>query len=117
MKCFLFCLILLSQTKVWAKGRTYKIQGQYYHVQFSKGITASPRCFKTESCMAMNEARKLKGTKKNSSINGKNPLSLLCKDRLNSKVVVGSNEEGEEVSFCLFPDQSVISCASLGEFF
>ena len=107
----LFCLT----TSALASDKIFKIKDQSVIVSNENGIMANRDCIKSKStCSAYVTARKFAQTKVQSS--GKNPHSVKCKDILKGEVVIGIVEAGNENSFCLFPDQSVISCSSLNQF-
>ena len=50
---------------------------------------------------------------KNALLGGKNPGSVLCKEILKMDVVFMKDLSGNENSFCLFKDKSMISASSL----
>lgn len=110
-----YLILFLISTHVFATDTIYRIKDRSVIMSQENGVIANRDCFKNKSsCQAWKQASKHAKDKHHSS--GKNPWAEKCKHVLKGEVVIGTDESQNENSFCLFSDQSVISCGSLGQF-
>lgn len=110
----LFLLIyiqpLFAQEILWKSGNTFIA---IYNDQ-KTNLLYSASCRK-KSCEALSETKNIswKLLDKNSTIGGKNPGAVLCKDVLKQQIIYLKDLQGNENTFCLFKDKSFISSSSL----
>ncbi len=111
----LFFLLLLSfqvsaNEQMWKFG---KIFIKMYEDK-SKNAIYSFACTQS-SCDALKKTKKVsfKQLDKNALLGGKNPGSVLCKEVLKMDIVFMRDISGNENSFCLFKDKSMLSASSL----
>lgn len=81
----------------------------------STGWVLSPGC--DADCEARGAAKKAAkfALSKEKRAGGKNPGSVLCHQFKGASVIVAVDAAGNQQSFCVFPDKSFISTASLIE--
>lgn len=81
----------------------------------STGWSLSPGCnSRCEAWVAAKSAAKF-ALSKEKRAGGKNPGSVLCHEFKGASVIVAVDAAGNQQSFCVFPDKSFISTASLIE--
>lgn len=86
----------------------YRMAGKEYAFQrTANGDLISKEC---KDCMASKLKPKYARVK---ITGGMNPGAVLCKKALKSEVVIGVDKEGNQQSFCLFKDKSMVSTGSL----
>ncbi|MDD4975705.1 MAG: hypothetical protein PHY93_15215 [Bacteriovorax sp.] len=111
---FNFFSIFASETKyqIWGTGKNYYA----FSVESSTRALVSANCLdsieKCKAIMAKKTPKKITITQAQLS-GGKNPSSLLCSLGHHGEVVVLQDSKGNENSFCLFADHTMISASDL----
>jgi hypothetical protein len=74
-----------------------------------------PKKKTSSDCVALNKLERatLKGIPASRFQGGKNPGSVVCSDVLRGEVQIGTDPQGDEQSFCVFNDGSLVSTGSL----
>ncbi len=112
---FYLALFLLVTTKAHAEISIYKMGERFlsFEVISEENILINESCKK--KCLAYKSlsALSFKSIQSSDLEGGKNPGAVLCKKILSSQVLYLKDLNGNENSFCLFSDQSIISNGSL----
>ena len=110
--CFLTALSfsLYAEEQVWKFGKVFikMYEDKDKNAVYSFSCNQSP-------CDALKKTNKVSFNSlgKNALLGGKNPGSVLCKESLKMDIVFMKDLAGNENSFCLFKDKSMISASSL----
>ncbi len=111
--------VLLIATASWASGNpSFTINGSkvnFIHDE-SRHLTISANCKSARGfhCMAYEALKKVSSSKiRPRSRHGRNPGAAICTFNLHAKLVVGTDSKGNERSFCLFSDDSMIANGTL----
>lgn len=100
----------IATTEIWKMGNRY--------FQFSRnastGLLVSKSC-EQKKCHAIKILKTLsfKKLSPNKFTDGKNPGAVLCHELKNTQVIFLRDLNGNDNSFCLFSDKSIISSGSL----
>jgi hypothetical protein len=101
---------LFAEEQIWKFGKVFikMYEDQNKNAVYSFSCNQSP-------CDALKKSNKVsfKTLEKNALLGGKNPGSVLCKENLKMDIVFMKDLAGNENSFCLFKDKSMISASSL----
>lgn len=107
---FVMSMQLQAQEVVWKYGNVFinLFNDKETNLIYSKSC-------KESSCEALSKTNKINWNdlKDDSLLGGKNPGAVLCKEVLNSDIIFLKDLSGNESTFCLFKDKSVISSSSL----
>lgn len=112
---FLFTLLLHAgepNQQIWSMGQNHYI---FFVDQESKTLISKSCVDKKKDCMALKEKslpRHMVFSKDQLS-GGKNPASLICSIAHHGEVLVLKDLKGNENSFCLFKDNTIIDAHNL----
>lgn len=126
MKTLVLCLLIFSQSKLFAAEKVFKgtlpemwRSGDIHYpfmVHAETGALLSRRCIESKSgCQALSAVKKkleMSFTEEQLS-GGKNPASLLCSHGHKGEVLILKDKEGNENSFCRFADRSIVRANDL----
>lgn len=107
---FVFINNLFASEVIWKAGK------QFVSLYEDKetNLLYSSACYKSK-CDALTLSKNLSWNKmsEDSTLGGKNPGAVLCKEVLKQNIVYMKDLRGNENTFCLFKDKSFISSSSL----
>lgn len=97
---------------IWKEGKSFY---PFFVNKETKALVSSLCIDKDKECMALNAVKnKLKITfTEEQRAGGKNPASLICSIGYKGIVLVLQDADGNENSFCKFPDNSIVSASDL----
>lgn len=110
-----FCQIIsinttTAQESLWKAGNTFI--ALYDDTDTKLLYTASCKKYPCEA-LSLTKNISWKSLPKDSTLGGKNPGAVLCKEVLKQKIIYLKDLQGNENTFCLFKDKSFISSSSL----
>ncbi len=73
------------------------------------GVLVSDHCRKTCDALKAVEGYRAKPKKPDGDIGGKNPFAWRCIHRAGGKVALLGDEKGNQVSYCIFDDDSMVN--------
>lgn len=119
MKLSIIMAILISMS-VFAnadKAEIYQIGKDFYEFKSIKNSHISSHCLKKDTkCDALNTINnppKIQFNKGDFN-GGKNPGAVICKKFKNTYVIIAKDLKGNQQSFCVFKDNSMVSTGILG---
>lgn len=115
MKMVLFFSLIFS-ISAFAKEEVWKMGDHFFELSNDEkiGLLISKNCQK-KNCEALKFIKKvsLKNISSDKLSGGKNPGAVLCHDSKIGEVIFLKDLNGNDNSFCLFKDKSMISSASI----
>lgn len=100
----------MASVEIWKTGKSYfKFQRNDY-----SGLLISKICEKN-NCAAKETLKTIsfKNLRSDRLNGGKNPGAVLCHELENTQVIFLRDLKGNDNSFCMFPDKSLVSSGSL----
>lgn len=111
-----FCLLFFANYKIYAQEALWKSGGTFISVfdDAKTNLLYSTSCLKNP-CEALKLSKNVTwgALPKDSTIGGKNPGAVLCKEVLKQRIIYLKDMQGNENTFCVFKDKSFISSSSL----
>jgi len=116
LKSVLIIYLIIFANQSFAFEQVWKMGSMFLNMNedSSKNILYSNSCSKKD-CLALRLTKDItfKNLRKDSLLGGKNPGAVLCKEVLKMKIVYLKDMSGNENTFCLFNDNSMISSSSI----
>lgn len=119
MKNTLLVLMVMLSTQTHAYEEVWKLGDHFLAMEKNeaKKILISKSCV-SKSCEALQALKKvsLKSISSAKFSGGKNPGAVACTESVQGKIVYLKDLNGNENTFCVFPDKSLVSTSSLAVF-
>ena len=114
-KLMTLLLFILSQPVLAEDIYTIENKKNTFFTDSDKRITVDENCKKRSKCKALSVLSKMSENKLSEKElhGGANPGPLLCKHQAKGKVVMGTDKNGNQRSFCQFKDGSIIDNGTL----
>lgn len=105
----IFLWIFLLLTPAMAQTSVYYFGADAVAFERVDGFLVNRGCLKKE-CLALKNGRQYKDHSPSPQelSGGKNPAAVKCKTVMSGTVVIGTDGEGHQQSFCVFSDQSYL---------
>lgn len=121
MKLIIFAMLFsVSAFSNNEKTEVYQFGKEFYEFKIYKGSAISSHCLKKDAkCDALETIKNPPKVKFNKGDfnGGKNPGAVTCKKFKNTYVVIAKDLDGNQQSFCVFKDQSMVSTGILGSLY
>ena len=121
MKLIIFAMLFsASAYSSNEKSEVYKIGKEFYKFKTYKGSVISSHCLKKGAkCVALETIKNPPKVKFNKGDfnGGKNPGAVTCKKFKNTYVIIAKDRSGNQQSFCVFKDKSMVSTGILGSLY
>lgn len=114
---FLLFLSLFAASSVQAETEIWKMGDRFFELTRDQKTNAliSKNCVSNNNCSASKFIKKVSFKKLQPSLfsGGKNPGAVLCHESKDADIIFLKDLKGNDNSFCLFNDKSMVSASSI----